>query len=339
MASHHPITVAPGQSVTIRLRLTHARAGRAGRSLRASVRPDLRRPKARRRRVLRQHHRPRRSSADAASVIRQGYSGLLWTKQAYVYDVERWLNQRGVEPRLGRRDPEPALVPHVQRRRHLDAGQVGVSLVRGLGSRLPRRVPGVRRPGLRPRPARADAARSLSAPERAAAGLRVELRRRQPARPRLGGLVQLPAQSREHGRRRHSVPQADLPHAGLQLHLVAQPEGSRRAATCSRAAFSASTTSASSIAARPCPRADTSSRPTAPPGWPFYAQNMLDIALELALVDPAYETSGRQVLRARGVDRGRREPQRCDAIRCGTRRTASSTTSSACPGSSRRASR
>ena len=28
--------------------------------------------------------------------MRQGYAGLLWTKQAYVYDVERWLNERGV---------------------------------------------------------------------------------------------------------------------------------------------------------------------------------------------------------------------------------------------------
>jgi hypothetical protein len=36
-------------------------------------------------------------SPDAAQVVRQGSAGLLWTKQAYVYDVERWLNQRGVQ--------------------------------------------------------------------------------------------------------------------------------------------------------------------------------------------------------------------------------------------------
>src|SRR5437667_65654 len=39
---------------------------------------------------------PSSLSADAASVVRQGYGGLLWTKQAYVYDVERWLGERGV---------------------------------------------------------------------------------------------------------------------------------------------------------------------------------------------------------------------------------------------------
>ena len=48
---------------------------------------------------------------------------------------------------------------------------------------------------------------------------------------------------------------------------MAQPQGPRRAATCSRAASWGSTTSASSIAARRCRRAATSSRPTAPPGW------------------------------------------------------------------------
>jgi hypothetical protein len=35
-------------------------------------------------------------SADAKNVVRQGYAGLLWTKQAYVYDVDGWLTQHGV---------------------------------------------------------------------------------------------------------------------------------------------------------------------------------------------------------------------------------------------------
>jgi hypothetical protein len=35
-------------------------------------------------------------SADAKNVVRQGYAGLLWTKQAYVYDVDAWLTQHGV---------------------------------------------------------------------------------------------------------------------------------------------------------------------------------------------------------------------------------------------------
>ena len=42
----------------------------------------------------------------------------------------------------------------------------------------------------------------------------------------------------------------------------------------------------------------------------FYAQNMLDMALELALVDPTYEDVRDQVLRARRLDRRRDQPAR-----------------------------
>jgi hypothetical protein len=35
-------------------------------------------------------------SPDAASVVRQGYAGLLWTKQAYIYDLDGWLTGQGV---------------------------------------------------------------------------------------------------------------------------------------------------------------------------------------------------------------------------------------------------
>ena len=34
---------------------------------------------------------PRRLSPDARMVVRQAYSGMLWSKQFYHYDVERWL--------------------------------------------------------------------------------------------------------------------------------------------------------------------------------------------------------------------------------------------------------
>ena len=141
---------------------------------------------------------------------------------------------------------------------------------------------------LRQAAARPAAAPALPAPERAAArrtsgtsptstrrctrGRRCfvyELRegRTRPGRPRLAGDA--------------------LPEAGEELHLVGQPQGPRRAATCSRAASSAWTTSACSTAARRCP-------PAAPrPGrrhrldgalLPEHAQ----IALELSLDDPVY---------------------------------------------------
>ncbi len=127
--------------------------------------------------------------ADAANVMRQALAGMLWSKQFYYFDVNRWLEERGSDPfspiAQGRAAQRP-VASHVQRRRHLDAGQVGVSVVCGVGSRLPRAAALARRFGFRQAAARVDAARKLHAPERPDPGLRMELRRREPARSRVG---------------------------------------------------------------------------------------------------------------------------------------------------------
>jgi len=41
---------------------------------------------------------PSSLSADAANVMRQALAGMLWTKQFYAYDVDRWLEERGSDP-------------------------------------------------------------------------------------------------------------------------------------------------------------------------------------------------------------------------------------------------
>ena len=82
--------------------------------------------------------------------------------------------------------------PHVQRRHHLDAGQVGVPVVRRVGPGLPHDPAGHGRSRLRQAAARPDAAQRLPASERPAARLRVELRRRQSAGARLGDDAALP---------------------------------------------------------------------------------------------------------------------------------------------------
>ena len=87
--------------------------------------------------------------------------------------------------------PQPQLGAPQQRRHHLDAGQVGVPVVRGLGSRLPlRRARGHRR-RVRQGATRAARPRVVPASERPDSRLRVGLRRRQPARLRLGGVARL----------------------------------------------------------------------------------------------------------------------------------------------------
>src|SRR5262249_20934868 len=41
---------------------------------------------------------PSTLSADAANVMRQALAGMLWSKQFYYYDVERWLDEHGADP-------------------------------------------------------------------------------------------------------------------------------------------------------------------------------------------------------------------------------------------------
>ncbi|HEU4647795.1 MAG TPA: hypothetical protein VFS33_01950 [Gemmatimonadales bacterium] len=44
---------------------------------------------------------PRDADADVAQIVRQAFAGMLWTKQTYVYDLLPWLGERGVDPATG----------------------------------------------------------------------------------------------------------------------------------------------------------------------------------------------------------------------------------------------
>ena len=71
-------------------------------------------------------------SEDAATVMRQALAGMLWSKQCYFFDVDKWLEEHGAEPmHLGSRT-SAAIVngnTYGQPRRHLYARQMGISLV------------------------------------------------------------------------------------------------------------------------------------------------------------------------------------------------------------------
>src|SRR5262249_32657964 len=41
---------------------------------------------------------PSSLDADAANVMRQALAGMLWSKQFYFYDLDRWLEERGADP-------------------------------------------------------------------------------------------------------------------------------------------------------------------------------------------------------------------------------------------------
>ncbi len=113
---------------------------------RANGRPV--RPGIRRRPSPTAHARPMNStlpsslrdlSEDARAVMRQAFAGLLWSKQYYHYVVRDWLKgdpDPSASACLAPLRPQPRVDSPLQRRRHLHAGQVGISVVRRLGPRL-----------------------------------------------------------------------------------------------------------------------------------------------------------------------------------------------------------
>ena len=107
----------------------------------ARLRRDVRRAPARGRRVLPRRSRPRLGDARTrrGSCGRRS-PGCCGRKQYYFFDVDKWLGEHGVDPlrRRAAARAQPRVVPHGQRRRHLDARQVGVPVVRGLGPGVPR---------------------------------------------------------------------------------------------------------------------------------------------------------------------------------------------------------
>ena len=93
VAAQHALTVGPGESRSIRLRL---QAGAA-----ADPFGDFDAVLAARRREADEFYAtviPKSLDADQANVMRQALAGMLWSKQFYYYDVGRWLEERHVDP-------------------------------------------------------------------------------------------------------------------------------------------------------------------------------------------------------------------------------------------------
>ncbi|MGD0445668.1 MAG: glucosidase [Edaphobacter sp.] len=92
-AAHYDLKIPAGKSVTIRMRLT--RVGDAG----APAFSDFSSMMALRLKEADDFYRlvlPQHVSDDEKLVMRQAFAGMLWSKQFYHYDLERWLNERHV---------------------------------------------------------------------------------------------------------------------------------------------------------------------------------------------------------------------------------------------------
>ena len=87
-AALYRVTLAPGQSVVTRLRLTNSPipGGPFGREFDVLFGQRLREADEFYEAII-----PKKLSDDARNVMRQAFGGLLWSKQFYHYDVARWL--------------------------------------------------------------------------------------------------------------------------------------------------------------------------------------------------------------------------------------------------------
>ncbi len=112
-AAHYRVTIAAGKSEVIQLRLSDIAPaemlrsnGRPGTSVGSDFDEVL---QARRREAdeFYQVLTPASLTEDQAKVMRQALAGMLWSKQFYHYDVDKWLEERGSDPFKSSRKQAP----------------------------------------------------------------------------------------------------------------------------------------------------------------------------------------------------------------------------------------
>jgi hypothetical protein len=94
-AAHYHFTVPPGESVTVRCRLSHAAEPPADPFAGFD---DIVKTRVREADAFYDHASADIPDADARHVRRQAVAGLIWTKQFYEYDVWRWLRGDRAQP-------------------------------------------------------------------------------------------------------------------------------------------------------------------------------------------------------------------------------------------------
>jgi len=95
-AAHYRLSVGAGATAVVRLRLSNAAAG-TGEPFGARFAQiiEMRRDEAD---DFYRAITPNGVGEDAANVMRQALAGMLWSKQFFFYDVDKWLLEHGVEP-------------------------------------------------------------------------------------------------------------------------------------------------------------------------------------------------------------------------------------------------
>jgi hypothetical protein len=112
VAAHYRLTIKPGQSHVVRLRLSDVASDAYGPRNGQSTSPfdQFDSVLQARRKEADEFYAtviPRSLSADQANVMRQALAGMLWSKQFYHYDVDKWLEERGSNPFKAQRKVAP----------------------------------------------------------------------------------------------------------------------------------------------------------------------------------------------------------------------------------------
>src|SRR5262245_50694893 len=112
-SAHYTLTVPAGQSQVLRLRLTDAApqtGSQAKRTPRGQFGSDFDAVMDARRREADEFYAgviPSSLNADQGNVMRQALAGMMWSKQFYYYDVDKWLEERGADPFKAHRRAAP----------------------------------------------------------------------------------------------------------------------------------------------------------------------------------------------------------------------------------------
>jgi hypothetical protein len=104
VSAHYRLKLGPGESATVRLRLTDQAPARKTTKTKAAEFPfgkPFDKALAARLREANEFYRsvtPPSVSPDAANVMRQALAGMLWSKQYYFFDGDHWLEEHGAHP-------------------------------------------------------------------------------------------------------------------------------------------------------------------------------------------------------------------------------------------------
>jgi hypothetical protein len=96
VAGHYQLKINAGQEATIRLRLNNLAPAAMGDPFKGFA--EIVRSRRREADEFYRSITPERVKGDEAQVMRQALAGMLWSKQYFGFDIEKWLTEHGIDP-------------------------------------------------------------------------------------------------------------------------------------------------------------------------------------------------------------------------------------------------